>query len=139
MTPAKASVVSNPANADVSQGGYPEAMSESTLRHPVGLATAAGEFTPLIPAGTPLPTEFRDTFSVAANFQTAIGLDMFQLREGQLHCVGRARIEDLPATIVGAPACVLTITITAERWLSLQARLPSLGVIRAFGFFRVDE
>ena len=95
-----------------------------TLELPIGIPTAEGAFTALIPAGTPLPTEFRDTFSVAANCQTAIGLDLFQKDGQDLVRVAQAQVDELPPTIMGEPLVQMTITVTSDKWLSMQVKLP---------------
>ena len=43
-----------------------------TLQNAIGIETAAGTFTPLIDAGTELPTTFSDTFSTVRDEQASV-------------------------------------------------------------------
>jgi molecular chaperone DnaK len=91
----------------------------------LGIETLGGVMTTLIPRNTTIPTSKRETFSTAADNQTAVDVYVFQgerpmARDNRL--IGNFRLDGLPSAPRGMPQIEVIFDIDANGILSVSAK-----------------
>jgi molecular chaperone DnaK len=91
----------------------------------LGIETLGGVMTVLIPRNTTIPTSKKETFSTAADNQTAVDVYVFQgerpmARDNRL--IGNFRLDGLPSAPRGMPQIEVTFDIDANGILSVSAK-----------------
>ncbi len=109
------------------------------LRHPVGVRTAAGRFTELIPAGAELPFVFSDRFHNAVDFQDAMMIDLMQQVNGASRRLDRVTLEGIPLKPMGMIDVELRLVVGRNKRMRLTVLSEDAGVLRTFGPYRLDE
>ncbi|HEX7880995.1 MAG TPA: molecular chaperone DnaK [Candidatus Eisenbacteria bacterium] len=91
----------------------------------LGIETLGGVFTRLIDRNTTIPTKKMETFSTAADSQTAVDIQVFQgEREMAAHNkqIGHFQLDGIPPAPRGVPQVEVTFDIDANGILSVSAR-----------------
>jgi molecular chaperone DnaK len=91
----------------------------------LGIETLGGVFTRLIDRNTTIPTKKMETFSTAADSQTAVDIQVFQgEREMASHNkqIGHFQLDGIPPAPRGVPQIEVTFDIDANGILSVSAR-----------------
>jgi len=96
----------------------------------LGVETLGGVMTPLIPRNTTIPTEKKETFSTAADNQTAVTINVLQgerqfARDNRL--LGTFNLEGLPPAPRGVPQIEVTFKIDVNGILSVAAKDKGTG------------
>jgi molecular chaperone DnaK len=91
----------------------------------LGIETLGGVMTTLIPRNTTIPTSKKETFSTAADNQTAVDVFVFQgerpmARDNRL--IGNFRLDGLPPAPRGMPQVEVAFDIDANGILSVSAK-----------------
>lgn len=99
------------------------------LGESVGLETAGGVFTPLLPAGCEIPCEITEGFSTLEDNQDEIRISLYRGSSPRVignHFLGEFTIGGIPRMVRGVP--LISVTLRASlRVISLTARGP-LGI-----------
>jgi molecular chaperone DnaK len=96
----------------------------------LGVETEGGVMTPLIPRNSTIPTSKTETFSTAADGQTAVDIRVFQgerpmARDNRL--LGEFRLDGIASAPRGMPQIEVTFDIDANGILNVQARDKATG------------
>jgi molecular chaperone DnaK len=96
----------------------------------LGVETEGGVMTPLIPRNSTIPTSKTETFSTAADGQTAVDIRVFQgerpmARDNRL--LGEFRLDGIPTAPRGVPQIEVTFDIDANGILNVSARDKASG------------
>ncbi len=101
-------------------------LAQKSLADAIGIETVAGSFTPLIPAGTPLPTTFTDDFSTAQDGQPSVVIRLAQNGVGGQASLGSLELEGISTVARGLPRIRIRIKVDEHGWL--EAKATELGV-----------
>jgi hypothetical protein len=115
----------------------PGALSQEQLAHPIGIATASGQFTEVIPSGKQLPTVFSDSFTITDEDQSAVSVHLSQKRpEG----IEKIAVIDLgiPRLKIGETACLLTLTVDERKQLRVKVRIAGREGFEEYGPYLVE-
>jgi molecular chaperone DnaK len=96
----------------------------------LGVETMGGVMTPLIPRNTTIPTEKKETFSTAADNQTAVTINVLQgerqfAKDNRL--LGTFNLEGLPPAPRGVPQIEVTFKIDVNGILAVSAKDKGTG------------
>jgi molecular chaperone DnaK len=96
----------------------------------LGIETLGGVFTPLINRNTTIPTKKSQTFSTAADFQTAVEIKVYQgerslVRDNKL--LGNFQLVGIPPAHRGVPQIEVTFDIDADSIVHVHAKDKSTG------------
>lgn len=113
----------------------------------LGIETMGGVMTPLIKKNTTIPTKANQTFSTAADNQTAVTVHVLQGERSvasQNKSLGEFNLSDLPAAPRGMPQIEVTFDIDANGILNVSAKDKNTGkeqsiVIKAKGGLSDEE
>ncbi len=100
------------------------------LKHAVGIRTAAGPFTPLIPEGTPLPVTFTDTFSTAADGQPAVRVSLAWLDPAESSTstpIATLELGKIASSRRGMARVQVRLEVDEHGWLTASIRDRSSG------------
>jgi molecular chaperone DnaK len=91
----------------------------------LGVETLGGVMTPLIPRNTTIPTSKKETFSTAADNQTAVTINVLQgerefAKDNRL--LGTFNLEGIPPAPRGVPQIEVTFNIDVNGILTVQAK-----------------
>ncbi len=96
----------------------------------LGIETLGGVMTVLIPRNTTIPTRKAETFSTAADNQTAVDVQVFQGERPMAkdnRPLGQFRLEGIPAAPRGVPQVEVTFDIDANGILNVTAKDKATG------------
>ena len=96
----------------------------------LGVETLGGALTVLIPRNTTIPTRKSETFSTAADNQTAVDIHVLQGERSLARdnrTLGRFRLEGIPSAPRGLPQIEVTIDIDANGILNVSAQDKASG------------
>ncbi|HMO13265.1 MAG TPA: molecular chaperone DnaK [Pirellulaceae bacterium] len=91
----------------------------------LGIETEHGIMTPLVERNTTIPTEKKQTFSTAADNQTAVTIQVYQGERSMAkdnRLLGQFNLEGIPAAPRGVPKIEVTFDIDQNGILSVSAR-----------------
>ncbi len=96
----------------------------------LGVETEGGVMTPLIPRNSTIPTSKTETFSTAADMQSAVDIRVFQgerpmARDNRL--LGEFRLDGIPPAQRGVPQIEVTFDIDANGILNVSAKDKATG------------
>jgi molecular chaperone DnaK (HSP70) len=103
-----------------------------TLKKPIGIITAGNVFSEVIPAGTPLPHTYSDSFGTAADNQPAVEITIGQKDKSGLEKILVATIDNLPKRPKGKLSVIVTVTVDPQKKLRLKAAVPETGYLKQF-------
>ena len=109
-----------------------------TLRKPIGIMTAGDGFSEIIPAGTPLPKTFSDSFGNALDNQTAVEITIAQKDSSGIEKILVATIDSLPKRPKGKLSVIVTVTVDSQKQLRVKATVPDTGYLKQFGPLPVE-
>jgi molecular chaperone DnaK len=96
----------------------------------LGIETMGGVFTKLIEANTTIPTKKSETFSTAADNQSAVDIHVLQGERAMAadnKTLGRFQLTDIPPSRRGEPQIEVTFDIDANGIMSISARNKTTG------------
>ena len=91
----------------------------------LGLETKGGVLTVLVPRNTTIPTEKKETFTTADDFQSAVTIKVFQGERpmaGDNRLLGEFNLDGIPPARMGIPQIEVTFNIDANGILNVTAR-----------------
>ena len=91
----------------------------------LGIQTAHGSFTRVIPRNTPIPASVTRTFSTARDHQASVGLHVLQgerVEAAGNASLGQFTLKDLPPLPRGVPRVEVTFDVDADGILHVSAR-----------------
>jgi len=91
----------------------------------LGIQTAHGSFTRVIPRNTPIPASVTRTFSTARDHQASVGLHVLQGERAEAAgnaSLGQFTLKDLPPMPRGTPRVEVTFDVDADGILHVSAR-----------------
>ncbi len=91
----------------------------------LGIETEGGVLTPLVERNTTIPTEKKQTFSTAADNQTAVTVSVYQGERPMAHdnrLLGQFNLEGIPAAPRGVPQIEVRFDIDANGILNVAAK-----------------
>jgi len=115
-----------------SLGSLPRASAATALKRSIGIITAGGVYSEIVPAGTPLPHIYSSSFGNATDNQTAVEITIAQKGAGGTEKILVAVIDQLPKRPKGKLSMILTVTIDAQKQLRLKATVPETGYLKQF-------
>ncbi|KAI5192050.1 heat shock 70kDa protein 1/2/6/8 [Nematocida minor] len=96
----------------------------------VGIETAGGVFTPIVPKNTTIPTTKTQTFSTYADNQTAVSIVIYEGERAMVadnHKLGEFHLAGIPPAPRGKPEIVVKCSIDSNGILSVSATESSSG------------
>jgi molecular chaperone DnaK (HSP70) len=109
----------------------------AVLDKPIGIATADGEFTPLVEAGQSLPFTFSDTFTNKTDGGPEVLVHLSQKDES-----GTETIASLILAIPSVPDNSLQITVTVkiatDKKMTVKTTVAKTAKVQEFGPFPVE-
>lgn len=100
-------------------------MVANTLTSAIGIETAGGIFTPLIPAGTALPSTFSETFTTYSDGQQAVTITIYQGKNSAVNentFIGSFDYYGIPNAPKGVPKIEVTFHVTEAGELTVTAK-----------------
>ena len=91
----------------------------------LGIETEGGVMTPIVPKGTPLPTEQKQTYSTADDNQAAVTVKVFRGENRlatQNRLLGEFNLEGIPTAPKGVPQIEVTFSVDLNEQLSVSAK-----------------
>ncbi len=91
----------------------------------LGLETKGGVMTVLVPRNTTIPTEKKETFTTADDFQSAVTIKVYQgerTMAGDNRLLGEFNLEGIPPARMGVPQVEVTFNLDANGILQVSAR-----------------
>ncbi|KAI5165285.1 heat shock 70kDa protein 1/8 [Nematocida sp. ERTm5] len=96
----------------------------------IGIETAGGVFTPIVPKNTTIPTTKTQTFSTYSDNQTAVSIVIFEGERAMVadnHKLGEFHLSGIPPAPRGEPKIVVKCNIDSNGILSVSASESSSG------------
>ncbi|KAI5132029.1 heat shock 70kDa protein 1/2/6/8 [Nematocida ausubeli] len=96
----------------------------------IGIETAGGVFTPIVPKNTTIPTTKTQTFSTYSDNQTAVSIVIFEGERAMVadnHKLGEFHLNGIPPAPRGEPKIVVKCSIDSNGILSVTASESSSG------------
>lgn len=122
-----------------------EKNSPAAIKYAIGIRTADGQFSQLIPAGTALPASHVQIFTNADESQTAIEITLAQSKEPAASAAGKEpaivakfNIDGIPPMPKGKLQLMVTMKVEADRKLRVKAQITDGEFNREFGPFDVE-
>jgi len=109
--------------------------ARAVLDKPLGIETAAGAFTEVVPAGRQLPHTWSETFANDEDNQDAISIALAQRHATGPRRVAAIHLYGLPPRPRGMLKVTVTFRIDAAKRLHLTAAAPRPGYVKQFGPF----
>lgn len=122
-----------------------ENQPSASLKYAIGIRTADGQFSQLIPAGTALPASHVQTFTNADESQKAIEITLAQPKDPpgsaaakEPAVVAKFNIDGIPPMPKGKLQLMVTMKVEPDRKLRVKAQIPDGEFNREFGPFDVE-
>ena len=108
-----------------------------TLSKPIGITTAGGVFTPLIPAGESLPVVRSQTFGNQTNGKSEVGVELSQKGTAGSETIASLRI-DIPPAANDAVGIIVTLTVSDSKQMTVKTTVVESAKTQEFGPFAVE-
>jgi molecular chaperone DnaK len=117
----------------VSRALFADDVPKATLPLSISIETLGGVATPILPRGTPLPTEHREVFSTAQDSQPSVEVHILQgerplARDNR--SLGKFQLFGIPPAPRGVPQIEVTFAVDADGVLTVGARDKATGATR---------
>ena len=121
----------------VSAGTAAPEKAALSLEKPIGITTAGGVFTPLIPAGQTLPTVQSQTFGNKTDGGSQVGVVLSQKGSEGIETVASMEI-DVPPAANDAVGIIVTLTVSESKQMTVKTTVVKTAKIQQFGPFPVQ-
>lgn len=109
------------------------------LEHAVGVRTADGRFTELIPSGAELPFVFSDCFHNAFDFQDDMMIELMQNRDGSLERIDAVTMDGLSLKPKGMVDLEIRLVVSRKKTMRMSVLSRDDRVLKTFGPYALDE
>ena len=111
--------------------------SSVMLAKPIGITTAGGVFSTLIPAGQTLPTVHSETFGNATNGKAEVLVELSQQSPAGTETITSLRIP-IPTAADKTLDITVTLTVSASKQMMVKTTVAQTATTQQYGPFTVE-